>query len=544
MTVETTVAAGTLAGAVEARLLAWREEGAAAKLFGRDHTLWFSEPVPELTDRLGWLDLPETMEERLQEFAGLADAVRSDGIERVVLLGMGGSSLAPEVFAQTFGAAAGFPELRVLDTTHPAAVAARTAELDPERTLFLVASKSGGTVETLSLFRHFWKVLENLDGRGRRFVAVTDPGSPLEALAAERGFRAVVTAPPDVGGRFSALSPFGLLPAALLGMPVDRLLAFGRRALGAHREYDGPGWELGALLGEAARVGRDKLTFVVSPRIQAFPSWLEQLLAESLGKEEQGVVPVIGEVLQPEGAYTPDRIFVRLRVAGEEDRPTERALDALEAAGHPVVRMELAEPLALGEQVILWEVATALAGSILGVNPFDQPDVQLAKEMAGRAMEGGPGLGSPEKVPAGDAPRLDRALGPWLAAAEPHRWVAIQAFLAPSPEVDGALTTLRRAVEDRLGLPVTVGYGPRFLHSTGQLHKGGPPTGLFLQLVDRPEADLPIPETDHTFGRLIAAQADGDAAALARRGRMIVRVDVGGDPPAGIEALASRIDGD
>jgi len=534
---------GPLATAVEARLAAWAREDAAGKLWARDHTLWFPEDRPELTERLGWLELPESMGPRLPELETLARGVAEGEIERVVLLGMGGSSLAPEVFQRVLGNAPGRPSLGILDSTHPAAVARMTETVDPARTLFLVASKSGGTVETLSLFRHFWKVLEDTPERGRHFVAITDPGSGLEKLARERGFRAVVLAPPDVGGRFSALCPFGLTPAALIGVPLGRFLSLAREAAGAHRSIDAPGFALGALLGEAALAGRDKLTLVTSKGLGAFPAWLEQLIAESLGKQGRGVVPVAGEPLRRPEQYGGDRIFVRLRLTGEEDAATERDLDALERSGHPVVRIELHEPLELGAEMFRWELATAMAGAILGINPFDQPDVQLAKEMAKRAMEGAAGSGAPAPLAVPDGPGLEAALNGWLGTAAPGSYVAVQAFLEPSPGTAAALEALGRVLEERLRLPVTTGWGPRYLHSTGQLHKGGPATGRFLQLVDRPGVDLPIPETAYTFGQLIAAQADGDAAALTRRGRTLLRLDLGADPAAALGGLEELLRG-
>jgi len=533
------LAAGPLAAAVERRLSAWAGEHAAARLWRRDHTLWFPEDRPELTDRLGWLDLPGAMGARLGELDALARSVREDGIERVALLGMGGSSLAPEVFQKVLGNAPGHPALTVLDSTHPAAVARLTNAIDPDRTLFVVASKSGGTVETLSFFRHFWKLLVDLPDRGRRFVAITDPGSGLEQLARERGFRAVILAPPDVGGRFSALCPFGLAPAALIGVPLARFLDHAGAAAQAHGDSRAPGFVLGALLGEAAKAGRDKLTLITSPGLEAFPAWLEQLIAESLGKEGRGVVPVAGELTSDPAFSGEDRVFVRLQLAAEEDGNVERLLGELEQAGHPVVRIELGSPLELGAEMLRWEVATAMAGSILGVNPFDQPDVQLAKEMAKRAMAGETGGGAPATVPAAEAAAgpLDR----WLGTVAPGCYVAVQAFLAPSEANAAALAALRSALADRLRVPVTTGWGPRYLHSTGQLHKGGPASGRFLQLIDRPEVDLPIPETGPTFGRLIAAQAAGDAAALAARGRAPLRLDLGAAPAEALAALARRV---
>lgn len=529
---------GPLAGAMETRHAAWQRQDVAARLWRRDHTLWFAEDRPELVDRLGWLELPGSMTPRLPDLEALAGEAAADGIERIVLLGMGGSSLAPEVFQSFLGAAPDHPSLSVLDSTHPAAVARATSALDPARTLFVVASKSGGTVETLSLYRHFWKLLEGLPGRGRHFVAITDPGSGLERLAAERGFRATVLAPPDVGGRFSALCPFGLAPAALIGVPVERLLALARDTARAHRSVDAPGFALGALLGEAALAGRDKLTLITSPGLEALPAWLEQLVAESLGKEGRGVLPVTGEPLGPPGRYGVDRVFVALRLAGEEDAAVDRGLEALVHAGHPVVRMELGEPLELGAEMFRWELATAMAGTILGINPFDQPDVQLAKEMTKRAMAGEGAGGAPAPVAAAGA---EEALERWLGTAVPGCYVAVQAFLDPSPGNAAAVEALRRVLENRSGLPVTTGWGPRYLHSTGQLHKGGPPSGRFLQLVDRPAIDLPIPETDHSFGRLITAQADGDAAALRHRRRTLLRVDLGSAPAEALGRLAEQL---
>ena len=537
------LAPGPLAGAVEARLARWQREDTAGRLWRRDHTVWFAEDRPELTDRLGWLDLPEAMVSRLGELEALAHGVLADGVERVVLLGMGGSSLAPEVFERVLGNAPGHPALEVLDSTHPGTVARLSAAVDPARTLFVVASKSGGTVETLSFFRHFWKLLEGRPDRGRHFVAITDPGSGLERLARERGFRAVVLAPPDVGGRFSALCPFGLAPAALIGVALPRLLASAREAAVAHRDGAAPGFALGALLGEAALAGRDKLILLTSPGLAAFPAWLEQLIAESLGKEGRGVVPVAGEVLRAPSWYGEHRVFVRLGLAGEGDDATERALAALERAGHPVARIELGDPLELGAEMFRWELATAMAGSILGVNPFDQPDVQAAKEAAKRAMAGEAGGEAPEAVPVEDPARVAAALDRWAGTVETGCYVAVQAFLEPSEGTAAALGTLRRALGERLGVPVTAGWGPRYLHSTGQLHKGGPASGRFLQLVDRPAADVPIPETSHTFGHLIAAQAAGDASALAARGRILLRLDLGANPGAALGELAERIAG-
>lgn len=519
---------GPLVEAVAARVERWRRERFASRLFSRDHTLWSPEPLPELADRLGWLELPEAMAPRVEELERLGAEVAAEGVEAVVLLGMGGSSLAPALYAATFGHAPDRPRLEVLDTTHPDAVAAAEARLDPERTVWVVASKSGTTVETLALFRHFWR---RAGGDGRRFLAITDPGTPLEVLARERGFRGTVLAPPDVGGRFSALSVFGLVPAALCGVPVAGLLESASAMAAACRGEEGnPGLELGALLGEAALAGRDKLTLLATPGFRALPAWLEQLLAESTGKGGRGIVPVDGEPRLDPAGLGPDRVLVTLALAGEGP--------AALPVGHPTVRMALASPVELGGELYRWEVATAAAGAVLGVNPFDQPDVQLAKELARRALGGElePGEGVPAETPEAVA-RLERL----VAALDPGDYLAVQAFLAPAAATDAALARLRAALRRRTSCPVTVGYGPRFLHSTGQLHKGGPPTVRCLQLVDTPRSDLPVPETGTTFGRLIRAQADGDLAALAARGRQVLRIELGGEPAAAVTALAEAL---
>ncbi len=512
---------------VEGRLRAWQGMGFSRRLWARDPTLWSAGPVPELADRLGWLTLPEAMRERLDDLVDFAREVAEAATRHVVLLGMGGSSMAPEVFQHTFAPAAGAPGLVVLDSTHPAAVRLIESQIDLERTLFVVSSKSGTTTETLSLFRYFWRRVSQTEARpGDRFVAITDPGTPLEELARERAFRRTFLGPADVGGRYSALSVFGLVPAALIGVDVRRLLDraewMAAECGPTVPEPVSPGLVLGAALGELALAGRDKVTFLASPSLAGLPAWIEQLVAESTGKDGKGIVPVVDEPLGRPEQYGPDRVFVHLRLAGDEAPGLDALVGALEAAGHPVARLRLAEMADLGAEFFRWEVAVAAAGAILGIHPFNQPDVQLAKDLAREAMAGAAAVTAepPAFVPGAPA----GAINAWAAQLRPGDYLGLQAFLAPDEATTTALQELRRAVRDRWGVATTLGYGPRFLHSTGQLHKGGPHTGAFVQIVDAPEEDLQVPEVAYTFGELIRAQALGDLQALRRRGRRIVRV--------------------
>lgn len=531
---------GSLRPSVDDRIQRWRNEDVQRRIWSKDHTVWSVEPVPELTDRLGWLGLAETMLSRVPEFEELADTVRDAGVSHVVLLGMGGSSLAPEVFSATLDRAAGYPELVVFDSTHPVAVVDLERRLDLTSTLFVVSSKSGTTVETLSLFRTFWtRVSEVSPAPGEHFVAITDPGTPLQHMAEQRHFRSVVNSPPDVGGRYSALTPFGLVPAALMGCDIRGLLAAGRTMAALP---DNPGLQLGAVLGELAERGLDKLTFVTSPTLAAFPAWIEQLVAESTGKNGKGIVPVEGEPLRPSLDYERDRLFVFM--AREGDVPglsPDKA--ALAEAGHPVVEIQLHEPADLGQEVFRWELAVASAGAILGVNPFDQPDVQLAKLLARQAMDGradktGPAGSAP--ISASDKEALRRELGAW-AQVQPGDYVSLQAYLAQGQEASAALSEIRARLGAGLGVATTVGYGPRFLHSTGQLHKGGPNNGRFLQFIDQPDEDVPVPETDYTFKQLIGAQALGDYGALIQRQRSILRIDLGSRPVEGLANVVAAL---
>ena len=541
MSAVTSYALADLAGPVAERLRAWERDDFGTRLWEGDHALWSAEPVPELTDRLGWLRAPAEALENLPRWRDFAEEMRP-GLERAALLGMGGSSLAPEVFWKTFGAAPGYPELLVLDSTHPAAVREAAARLDPERTLFLVSSKSGGTLETLSLFRFFW---ERAGRSGSRFAAITDPGSGLETLAMERGFRRVFHAPPDVGGRYSALTAFGMVPAALLGMDSARLLSRAAEMMGEcgpHRPpADNPGLKLGAVMGEAARAGRDKITFLTSPALASFGAWAEQLLAESTGKRGTGLVPIADEPVGGHDVYGPDRLFIHLALAGDDPAGIPAALETLQAAGHPIVRIAVDDPYDLGGEFYRSEMAVAAAGSALGINPFDQPDVQVAKDLANRAMSGEGETEAP--AVAAPSPFLAAAWGEWLAGLRPGDYIAVQAYLPRDGPASPPLAELRRVLRDAHRAAVTLGFGPRFLHSTGQLHKGGADNGLFLQIVDGGGPDLPVPETDFTFGRLIAAQAAGDYRALLGRGRRTLRADVGDDPVAGVRALLALAGG-
>jgi transaldolase/glucose-6-phosphate isomerase len=531
---------GPHAGAVADRLQRWKDEDAPARLSAHDHTLWTAEPAPEIEDRLGWLTLPETMRPEVPALEAFAAAVAAGGITQVVLMGMGGSSLAPEVFARTFGRRPGCPALLVLDSTHPEAVRAVDEQTDPATTLFVVSSKSGTTIEPNSFLAHCWeRVAGSSPEPGVHFAAITDPGTPLAALARDRGFRRVFAANPDVGGRFSALSHFGLVPATLIGADAGALLdAAATMAVACRRApAANPGFVVGAILGELALAGRDKATFLASPALAALPAWIEQLVAESAGKAGKGIVPVAGEPAGPPEAYGDDRLFVYLSVDGDADDAQAGAVDALEAAGQPVVRLPLPGLSSLGAEMYRLQVAVAMAASVLGIHPFDQPDVQLAKTLATRAMEGEGGGGLIPAVPSADPEALAAALAGFLAQARPGDYLAVQAFVAPTPQAEAALQGLRLAVRDRLRLATTVGFGPRFLHSTGQLHKGGPDTGLFLQVVDDADPDLPVPGTGYSFGRLVTAQADGDYGALVAKGRRLLRVNLDGDPVGGLAAL-------
>jgi transaldolase/glucose-6-phosphate isomerase len=532
---------GALSGDVEKRLAGWEQDGFPRRFWEKDYTLWSPQPVPEITDRMGWLKLPETMHEQVADLIEFRDRVRKDGFTHAVLLGMGGSSLAPEVFQNTFDNAPGCPELIALDSTHPAAVRAVEKRIDLKHTLFIVSSKSGTTTETLSFFRYFWNRLTGGD-RGAQFVAVTDPETPLEKLGSERGFRRVFRATPDVGGRYSALTHFGLVPAAVIGVDLGHLLdhawEMSEACASGVPAPANPALALGALVGEAARAGRDKLTFSSGPSMTALPVWLEQLVAESTGKNGRGILPVAGEPLGDPSVYGPDRIFADFRMGKEADGDPK--LQALEAAGHPVVRIHLGDPLDIAQEFFRWEIAVPAAGSVLGINPFNQPDVQLAKELARQAMKEGGGKEAPagsEPVRAEDKAALEQAFAAWLGQAHAGDYIALQAYLEPRKETTAALESIRLALRDRAKLATTVGYGPRFLHSTGQLHKGGPNTGLFLQLVDDAAPDLDVPETDYTFGALIRAQALGDWQALTQRGRRVLRVHLGGDVSAALKRL-------
>ncbi len=538
---------------------ALRENRIVVRIRQKDHTLWNPEPK-EIANRLGWLESPRAMMRRLSEIEEVVAGIRADGYTFALLLGMGGSSLAPEVFRRVFGVADGFPDLDVLDSTDPGAVLDHAGRLDLKRTLFIVSTKSGGTVETFSFLRYFYNLAtENLgvEEAGRHFIAITDPGSALAEVAATRRFRHTFLNDPDIGGRYSALSFFGLFPAALIGMDVKRLL--GRAAAEMEGEFSRGGAEerggafLGALLGELAKRGRDKLTFFFSPEIAAFGDWIEQLIAESTGKEGKGILPVVGEPLGPTDVYGNDRVFVSLRIG--DDRTGEEGLRTLAAAGHPIIDLWMVDLYDLGGQCFFWEMATVAAGWQLAINPFDQPDVEAAKVLARRMIAEYREKGAmPEETPALKAPGISvygdvtsgtpgAALAEFMGQAGPGAYAAIQAYLRPCPETGEALARLRLRLRERFRIAVTVGYGPRFLHSTGQLHKGDGGRGLFIQMTADDPRDAPIPdELGHaasalSFVVLKAAQAFGDRQALLDAGRRVLRLHLHDDVSGSLDRL-------
>ncbi|MFI5207880.1 MAG: bifunctional transaldolase/phosoglucose isomerase [Gemmatimonadales bacterium] len=525
------------------RAAAWQKAEGTRRLWAKDATLWTGADESKW---LGWLDVVR---------AKPAEVALDDKIEHVLVLGMGGSSLCPYVLASTFGPIKGRPRLHVLDSTDPAQIRAAESAAEPARSLFIVASKSGSTLEPNILRDYF------LDraGTGSRFIAITDPGSQLEKQARADGFRAIVHGVPSIGGRFSALSAFGMVPAGLMGLDVAKLM--GRAATMADAcgpasgpEEKNPGVALGIIMGEAALHGMDKLTIVAASAVSELGAWLEQLVAESTGKRGKAIIPVDKEGVRPPEAYGEDRLFVSLQVKGEADPAHEAAVGALQRAGRPLVRLVLQDRYDLGAEFFRWEIATAVAGAVMGINAFDQPDVEAAKIEARRLTDEVEKTGAlPPETPIAEdrgirlfadpanaaalakAPRtLEGMLRAHFARLGRGDYFALQAYVDMNEEHEAALQALRGTVLGRRRVATTLGFGPRFLHSTGQAHKGGPNTGVFLQVTCEDARDLPVPGRRYTFGVVKAAQARGDAAVLAARGRRFLRVHL---PPAVPEAL-------
>lgn len=533
------------------------------KIWRKDAALWKSEDQHQniIKNALGWVTVPDLLADNVEELAAFSARVRNDGFKHVMLLGMGGSSLCPEVFRRTFGKQPGFPELHVLDSTDPATVAAFETSVELEKTLFVVASKSGATIEPLMFYKYFISRLRELKGdkAGENFIAITDPGTLMESMAQGDGFRRIFLNPADIGGRYSALSFFGMVPAALQGFDFKTLIERAERAMHACAPpvpaADNPAVRLGAALGVLALAGRDKLTLTIDERIASLGLWIEQLVAESTGKDEKGIVPIAGEPLTSPELYGNDRVFVHLSV-GAVNAQTESKLAALVAAGHPVIRRVLNDALDLGEEFYVWEMATAIAGAVLGINPFDQPNVQESKDYTkalldefkqnGKLSEQllaaeGTGL----KVYA-DAATIE-ALGAGQSAeafitAHLKRtslgdYVALLAYVQEAARHETTLQAIRVQLRNALRVATTTGYGPRFLHSTGQLHKGGADNGVFIQLTADDQPDVPLPGELFSFGVLKQAQALGDFQALSARHRRAIRVDLGGDIAGGLQTL-------
>jgi glucose-6-phosphate isomerase len=573
--VSTVVAAPRLAlgagtAAYQAAVERARTEDWASRLFTRDVSLWTSDPrvAETISERLGWLDAPAHFTEQIPGLEAFGDAVVDEGYTTAVVAGMGGSSLAPDVLRRTFGSTEGYLDLRILDSTDPDYVHETLDDLDPLRTLVIIASKSGTTTEPNACLAYAWARAEaalkavphhRYEHPGAYFAAITDPGRSVDAIEHANDFREIFLNPPDIGGRYSALTYVGLVPASLIGVDLDPLLAAGSAMLGACHEPDpalNPGLSVGLAMGTLAKAGRDKLTFLIDDEIASFGAWAEQLIAESTGKRGVGIVPVDLEPLGAVESYGNDRAFVRIALAGADPGGRNALADALEAAGHPVIRIELADPIDLGAEALRWEIATAIAGIVLGIDPFDQPNVEEAKQRTrdllssighrDRATDATPATATGDglalygdaalRLTAGDD-GIVAELARHLARRRPDAYLCLQGFIAPSPARDEAFARIRALLRDRTGRPTTAGYGPRFLHSTGQLHKGGAPIGWFIQVTSDHPADIPIPGWPHTFGQLIDAQAAGDFAAIEAHDLPIVRIHLGADRDAGLAAL-------
>jgi transaldolase/glucose-6-phosphate isomerase len=553
-----------LSAAVDVALTDWTKNDKVRRLWRADASLWSGA---DENHWLGWLSITDDQEAHGTHLSLLAAEVKQAGLKHVLLLGMGGSTLCPEVLRLTFGKIEGFPELHVLDSTDPAQIKAIEAKIDLKNTLFIVSSKSGGTLEPNIYKQYFFTLAKEVIGEkevGNRFIAITDPESKMQHVAEHDKFRHIFFGVPSIGGRYSALSNFGMVPAAVMGIDVRKFLSRTEEmvhACGATvPAEENPGVVLGAILGTAAVQGRDKVTIVSSPGISDLGAWLEQLLAESTGKIGKGIVPVDRERLTDPKNYGNDRMFAYLRLQTAPDREQDAAIDALEKTGQPVVRIDVAEPYALGEEFFRWEIATAVAGSIIGINAFNQPDVEASKietrkltseyEATGKLPAEEPffeGDGVKLYADAKNADTLKQGkslaeiLKTHLGRAGAGDYFALLGYVTMNAENEAALQTIRHAVRDAKKVATVLGFGPRFLHSTGQAYKGGPNSGVFLQITCDDAADLPVPEQKYTFGVVKAAQARGDFAVLAERGRRALRVHLGKDVKAGLANLQSAI---
>ena len=564
-----TFSVGSSDEAVRASLDDLQAKDFIRRLWAKDPSLWHEEPAHQVIIRnaLGWLTVSEEQIRDISRLQAFAGEVKTAGFTHILLLGMGGSSLCPEVFRMTFGVIPGYPELHVLDSTVPSQVRSFEARVDLERTLCIVASKSGSTTEPLVFQKYFLERMRRVRGdrAGENFIAITDPGSLLEGLARELRFRAIFPGTPDIGGRYAALSNFGMVPAAAMGVDAEALLHRAERmrqgCASTVPAPDNPGITLGVVLATLAKAGRDKVTFVISPAISDLGAWLEQLIAESTGKEGKGLIPVDNEPLGGVRVYGNDRLFVYIRYADGAVPEQDSMVDALQSAGHPVVRIDCMNLLNLGQEFFRWEMATATAGSLLGVNAFDQPNVQESKEFTkfyleefkknGRLPEESPVITDGDvrlftddanRQALEDASSLIQAVAAHLSRVQTGDYVAINAYLERTPVVHGALQSIRVLIRDAKRVATTLGYGPRFLHSTGQLHKGGPNSGVFLQVTADQSEDLDIPGEPYSFGTLVTAQALGDMKSLSTRNRRVLRIHLGRDVEAGLRRIQKAVE--
>jgi transaldolase/glucose-6-phosphate isomerase len=557
---------GKYADAVSAALKEADKGDVVRRIWRKDAALWKEDEAHQkiIKNSLGWLTVPDEMIGVEDDLIAFADRIRGPReFKHVMLCGMGGSSLCPEVLRQTFGHREGYPELLVLDSTDPDVLAAFAAQIDVTHCLFIIASKSGTTTEPLTFYKYWYEqVRQRKEKPGENFIAITDPGTLMEKMATEDKFKRIFLNPADIGGRYSALSNFGMVPAALMGVDIRELLDRAERIVHACASVvpatDNPGARLGAILGECAKAGRDKLTIITDPKIAALSLWIEQLVAESTGKEGKGILPVAGEPIGPPSVYGDDRLFVSIAL-DKLDSDTEVKLKALEAAGHVVVYRTLTDLYDLGEEFFLWEIATAFAGWRLGINPFDQPNVQESKDATRELLEKFIKEGKLEEQPVLvtdgtltvytdertraelPASSVADAVRAHLSRAVAGDYIAFLNYIEETPENEATIQAIRTHLRDATHCATTTGYGPRFLHSTGQLHKGGPDTGVFIQVTAADKVDLPIPEQPYTFSVLKQAQALGDFRSLSSRGRRAIRVDLGADTLAGLKRLHDLI---